>query len=91
MDMTPITIHISQNKLKLLNREIKKQGLKDIAAYIELLIARETKTRPKAVRKKETKPVATLSVRRPGLHAGVMRMSADFDQPLPDTFWLGEA
>lgn len=25
-----------------------------------------------------------------GLHRGTMKMSADFDEPLPDSFWLGE-
>lgn len=25
-----------------------------------------------------------------GLHAGAMTMSDDFDDPLPDEFWLGE-
>ena len=25
-----------------------------------------------------------------GLHAGMMEMSADFDDPLPDSFWLGK-
>jgi antitoxin (DNA-binding transcriptional repressor) of toxin-antitoxin stability system len=27
--------------------------------------------------------------RIPGLHAGAMTMSDDFDDPLPDEFWLG--
>jgi len=25
------------------------------------------------------------------LHPGAMTMAADFDDPLPDSFWLGEA
>ena len=25
-----------------------------------------------------------------GLHAGMMDMSPDFDDPLPDSFWLGK-
>ena len=25
-----------------------------------------------------------------GLHAGMMEMSPDFDDPLPDSFWLGK-
>jgi len=29
--------------------------------------------------------------RIPGLHAGTVWMSDDFDEPLPDEFWLGEA
>lgn len=35
-----------------------------------------------------TVPVA--STRVPGLHAGTTWVSEDFDDPLPDEFWLGE-
>lgn len=28
---------------------------------------------------------------RPGLHLGAISTSDDFDEPLPDEFWLGEA
>ena len=28
--------------------------------------------------------------RIPGLHSGAVEMSDDFDEPLPDEFWLGE-
>lgn len=28
--------------------------------------------------------------RKPGLHRGAFEMSDEFDQPLPDSFWLGE-
>ena len=35
-------------------------------------------------------PIAAQTVQRvPGLHAGSMTMHPDFDQPLPDDFWLG--
>ncbi len=34
---------------------------------------------------------ASLSNRIPGLHKGVYFMSDDFDDPLPESFWLGEA
>ena len=35
-------------------------------------------------------PVQPQSVRRvANLHKGAMRMSADFNEPLPDEFWLG--
>lgn len=30
------------------------------------------------------------STRIPNLHAGLIYMSDDFDDPLPDSFWLGE-
>jgi hypothetical protein len=29
--------------------------------------------------------------RKPGLHPGAFIISDDFDEPLPDSFWLGEA
>ena len=34
---------------------------------------------------------AETSPRVPGLHAGAVWMSADFDDPLPDEFWAGPA
>ncbi len=30
------------------------------------------------------------SMRIPNLHAGLIQISDDFDDPLPDSFWLGE-
>lgn len=42
---------------------------------------------------KENKPSALmqqLSKRKPGLHPGAFVMSDDFNDPLPDSFWLGE-
>jgi prevent-host-death family protein len=46
---------------------------------------------------KNLQPVAQLmpihkqnSRRTPGLHRGAMRMRHDFNDPLPDSFWLGE-
>jgi antitoxin (DNA-binding transcriptional repressor) of toxin-antitoxin stability system len=34
------------------------------------------------------KPIA--EPRTPGLHARAIQMSEDFDEPLPESFWLGE-
>jgi len=36
-------------------------------------------------------PAAPRGERTPGLHRGAIIMSDDFDEPLPDEFWLGEA
>ncbi len=36
-------------------------------------------------------PAAPHGERVPGLHRGAIIMSDDFDEPLPDEFWLGEA
>jgi antitoxin (DNA-binding transcriptional repressor) of toxin-antitoxin stability system len=47
---------------------------------------------------KNSTPVACLvpmespaAKRLPGLHPGAIEASKDFDQPLPDKFWTGEA
>jgi hypothetical protein len=32
----------------------------------------------------------SISTRTPGLHQGEIWMSEDFNEPLPDEFWLGE-
>ncbi len=44
------------------------------------------------------KPIARLlpltsspSSRQPGLHKGAIQMSSDFDEPLPDDFWVNGA
>jgi antitoxin (DNA-binding transcriptional repressor) of toxin-antitoxin stability system len=35
-------------------------------------------------------PITPQAVQRiPGLHAGSITMAPDFDQPLPDDFWIG--
>jgi prevent-host-death family protein len=34
-------------------------------------------------------PLAGPKPRIPGLHAGAIRTTPDFDAPLPDDFWLG--
>lgn len=36
-------------------------------------------------------PLLPGMARVPGLHAGMIQISADFDDPLPDDFWLGES
>ena len=37
-----------------------------------------------------TEEKVALKQRQPGLHPGSMVMSDDFDDPLPDEFWLGQ-
>ena len=34
-------------------------------------------------------PVSTRKLRTPGLSPGAIQLSDDFDDPLPDEFWLG--
>lgn len=40
---------------------------------------------------KQTSKKEELSGRIPGLDAGTTWVSDDFDDPLPDSFWLGDA
>ena len=35
-------------------------------------------------------PLNTVPSREPGLHLGDFKMSPDFDEELPDEFWLGK-
>lgn len=37
----------------------------------------------------ENEPLSDKSPRTFGLHKGMIEMSDDFDDPLPDNFWLG--
>jgi Protein of unknown function (DUF2281) len=42
---------------------------------------------------KKAKPLSSVALsdeRQPGLHPGAFVISDDFDDPLPDSFWLGE-
>lgn len=34
-------------------------------------------------------PIAAAGPRVPGLHAGAMQPTPDFDVPMPDDFWVG--
>lgn len=35
-------------------------------------------------------PLGQAGLRQPGLHPGNFQISPDFDEPLPDEFWLGK-
>jgi antitoxin (DNA-binding transcriptional repressor) of toxin-antitoxin stability system len=35
-------------------------------------------------------PIEAKTVRQVGLHAGAIQMSDDFDEPLPEEFWVGD-
>jgi hypothetical protein len=39
---------------------------------------------------KETKSIEYKKLRKPGLNPGSCIFTDDFDEPLPDDFWLGE-
>lgn len=64
-------------------RAIYEQGQIRILDDIELEEGQELKIH--IVKKEEISNKRIL-----GLHRGLMEMSDDFDDPLPDSFWLGE-
>ena len=68
----------------------------EMIAELPQLSAEERKRVAKALRDLEMEARETANSgqakpgRRAGLHPGAMVMSDDFDDPLPDSFWLGE-
>lgn len=70
--------------------DIKIAG-KEVARWIELVhqgveVVLVDDNRPLA----RILPVKTPSKRIPGLNRGEIKASDDFDEPLPESFWLGE-
>lgn len=78
MITTTIDIHEAQKHLYELLSSVKT-GEEIILTKDNAPIARLT-------------PLANATAHRvAGLHAGAIWTSADFDEPLPDSFWTGEA
>lgn len=76
---------------KIVEAEEARAHIKDLLDLVrggqEVLISEDDRVfaRIAPVKKEERKP------RTPGLHRGVVRrISPDFDEPLPDSFWFGE-
>jgi hypothetical protein len=63
--------------LQVLSPEQRQQAF----AFIEFLSQTQRST---------SEPAAPKKQRVFGQYAGRIKMSADFDEPLPDSFWLGE-
>ena len=73
-----------------------KTSLKDLVTMAkletEIVLTEDLKPVAKVIRiaaQPEKQPIKSQR-RRLGLHAGVWVVSADFDEPLPDEFWLGQ-
>jgi prevent-host-death family protein len=78
--MTTKTVEVqdAQQQLALL--------LDEVAAGTEIILTEDNKPRARLV------AINVVVPRRiPGLNRGSMTMSDDFDEPLPDEFWTGEA
>ena len=54
----------------------------------EVILAQDDKPLLRVIAIEEIAP--TPKSRVGGLHRGMIEMSEDFDEPLPDAFWLGE-
>jgi antitoxin (DNA-binding transcriptional repressor) of toxin-antitoxin stability system len=61
------------------------EAISQAAAGAEVIVTEGTVPRARIV------PIATGKVRRPGLHPGALKMSDDFDAPLPDDLWTGDS
>jgi len=76
--MTTLTIDIRDAQSQLLQLfSLARQGQEIVIAENEVPVVRFV-------------PVSNATQRRTaGLHRGAMRMHDDFNDPLPDEFWLG--
>jgi hypothetical protein len=77
-----ITIDLPADAIERLTRQAAQQG-QDVAGYVRHLAVRESEA--------EETPSRQPALRMPGLHRGRYGIADDFDTPLPDSFWLGEA
>jgi hypothetical protein len=80
-----LTLDLPSELEQYLLQEAKEQGV-SIEAMTLRLLANSILARQK--------PAETLLVKQQrvfGQYQGRISMSEDFDEPLPDTFWLGES
>ena len=80
-----LTLDLPSELEQYLLQEAKEQGV-SIEAMTLRLLANSIPTRQKPA---ETLPGKQQRVF--GQYQGRISMSEDFDEPLPDTFWLGES
>ncbi|NJL03291.1 MAG: DUF2281 domain-containing protein [Spirulinaceae cyanobacterium SM2_1_0] len=60
--------------------DLPPDKLRRLAEFLQFLTSQEH----------PTPPAAPSNQRQPGLHPHAFAASDDFDEPLPDSFWLGE-
>ncbi|MBW4488930.1 MAG: hypothetical protein KME12_14175 [Trichocoleus desertorum ATA4-8-CV12] len=75
---------------KTIDLQIEQANLQDLLALVQ--------AGTDVILTEGTTPIAQLIAiasttpsRVAGLHAGSMQMSSDFNEPLPETFWLGNS
>lgn len=57
---------------------------------VNVLVGTSSSETVNQVEKEEDKTSPKPLIRKPNLHPGAFVFSDDFDEPLPDSFWLGE-
>jgi hypothetical protein len=87
LDAKPISDEI-QAKWQVLPPALQQQ----VIDFIEFLINKYQLLRPSAaIMTQDTTEAVADQPRVLGLHKGMGTMSEDFNDPLPDSFWLGES
>jgi len=79
------TIHLADELEQQLEQEANRLGL-SAEQYCAQILARHLEDEQNSIGLVAPKKYG----RTAGLHAGAMRMSADFSASLPDEFWLGD-
>ena len=84
---------------KIIDVNQKHLSLKELLSLInvdtEIIITEGNKPLARLIPLKETEKTISenpsSNLRQPGLHAGMIWTSEDFDAPLPEEFWTGES
>lgn len=86
--MTSQTIELLEELLGKL-QHLLPENQQLLLTFAEFLLERQMRSIPENTSVKAAPPPGQQRVL--GLHQGMGWMSEDFNEPLPDTFWLGEA
>lgn len=86
--MTSQTIELLEELLGKL-QHLLPENQQLLLTFAEFLLERQMRSIPENTSVKAAPPPGQQRVL--GLHQGMGWMSEDFNEPLPDAFWLGEA
>ncbi|MEG3973326.1 DUF2281 domain-containing protein [Microcoleus sp. herbarium8] len=86
--MTSQTIELLEDLLSKL-QQLLPENQQLLLTFAEFLLERQMRAIPENTSVEAAPPPGQQRVL--GLHQGMGWMSEDFNQPLPDAFWLGEA
>ncbi len=89
MASTVVSVEDAQEKLQEL-LDLVRKGQEVLISEGDRVFARLAPACAAEAASARRRPV-TQKERVPGLHRGLIRMSEDFDEPLPDSFWEGES